>query len=85
MLNVNGFDPISECMRKGDSFTFNLDEAGVKAGSYYSVQYEADYDCLLRKNLNGTPQIGAENEKMVQQQRNIAGSGLQARAQRNLY
>ena len=51
MLNVNGFDPISECMRKGDSSTFNLDEAGVKAGSYYSVQYEADYDCPIKKEL----------------------------------
>jgi len=55
MLDVNGFDPISECMRKGDSFTFNLDEAGVKAGSSYSVQYEADYDCPIKKELKWYP------------------------------
>jgi hypothetical protein len=35
----------SECMLKGEDFTYNLDEIGVKRGDFFELQYKPDFDC----------------------------------------
>ena len=44
---------ISECLPKGESIKFNLDEIGIKVGSTYSLRFDLSYDCdeLKEKNL----------------------------------
>ena len=42
-------ESISECMRKGESFTFNLDEVVGRAGSSYNVLFDGDYDCPFKR------------------------------------
>ena len=43
----------SECLRKGESIKFNLDEIGIKVGSTYSLRFDLSYDCdeLKKGNL----------------------------------
>ena len=43
----------SECLRKGESIKFNLDEIGIKVGSTYYLKFDLSYDCdeLKEKNL----------------------------------
>ena len=38
-------DVYSECMLKGEDFTYNLDEIGVKRGDFFDIQFKPDYDC----------------------------------------
>jgi hypothetical protein len=35
----------SECLPKGESIKFNLDEIGIKVGSTYSLRFDLSYDC----------------------------------------
>ena len=42
-------DVYSECMLKGEDFTYNLDEIGVKRGAFFSIRYKPDYDCPFTK------------------------------------
>ena len=42
-------DVYSECMIKGEEFTYNLDEIGVKRGDDFDVVLEADWDCPFTK------------------------------------
>tara|TARA_B100000963_G_scaffold109039_1_gene94897 strand:- start:994 stop:1209 length:216 start_codon:yes stop_codon:yes gene_type:complete len=71
-------------MRKGESFTFNLDEV-VGGGLVRLIMYclTATTIALLRENLNGRLHQSVQNEKMARKE-NKHFSGLQARAQRNL-
>ena len=43
----------SECLPKGESIKFNLDEIGIKVGSTYSFRFDLSYDCdeLKKGNL----------------------------------
>jgi len=43
----------SECLPKGESIKFNLDEIGIKVGSTYSLKFDLSYDCdeLKKGNL----------------------------------
>jgi hypothetical protein len=43
----------SECLPKGESIKFNLDEIGIKVGSAYSLRFDLSYDCdeLKKGNL----------------------------------
>ena len=43
----------SECLPKGESIKFNLDEIGIKVGSTYSLSFDLSYDCdeLKKGNL----------------------------------
>ena len=43
----------SECLPKGESIKFNLDEIGIKVGSTYSLRFDLSYDCdeLKKGNL----------------------------------
>tara|TARA_B100000989_G_C19302908_1_gene369223 strand:+ start:245 stop:643 length:399 start_codon:yes stop_codon:yes gene_type:complete len=43
----------SECLPKGESIKFNLDEIGIKLGSTYSLRFDLSYDCdeLKKGNL----------------------------------
>ena len=43
----------SECLPKGESIKFNLDEIGIKVGSTYYLEFDLSYDCddLKERNL----------------------------------
>ena len=43
----------SECLPKGESTKFNLDEIGIKVGSTYDLKFDLSYDCdeLKKGNL----------------------------------
>ena len=44
---------ISECLRKGESIKFNLDEVGIEIGSEFKLWYATNYDCdWLKDNLS---------------------------------
>lgn len=48
-------DVYSECMLKGEDFTYNLDEIGVKRGVLFDVVWEADYDCPFTREPKWYP------------------------------
>ena len=52
VVEINNLEK-SECLRKGESIKFNLDEIGIKVGSTYSLRFDLSYDCdeLKKGNL----------------------------------
>jgi len=52
VVEINNLEK-SECLRKGESIKFNLDEIGIKVGSTYYLEFDLSYDCddLKERNL----------------------------------
>ena len=52
VVEINNLEK-SECLPKGESIKFNLDEIGIKVGSTYSLRFDLSYDCdeLKKGNL----------------------------------
>ena len=52
VVEINNLEK-SECLPKGESIKFNLDEIGIKLGSTYSLRFDLSYDCdeLKKGNL----------------------------------
>ena len=52
VVEINNLEK-SECLRKGESVKFNLDEIEIKVGSTYSLRFDLSYDCdeLKKGNL----------------------------------
>ena len=53
VVEINNLEK-SECLPKGESIKFNLDEIGIKVGSTYDLKFDLSYDCdeLKEKNLS---------------------------------
>ena len=52
VVEINNLEK-SECLPKGESIKFKLDEIGIKVGSTYYLKFDLSYDCdeLKEKNL----------------------------------
>ena len=52
VVEINNLEK-SECLLKGESIKFNLDEIGIKVGSTYYLEFDLSYDCddLKERNL----------------------------------
>jgi hypothetical protein len=78
-------DVYSECMLKGEDFTYNLDEIGVKRGDKFDMQYKADYDCPFTKTYDWVinPWQCFNKAKDKTKWRRSTGSGTKIFAVRN--
>ena len=78
-------DVYSECMLKGEDFTYNLDEIGVKRGKSFDIQYKPDYDCPFTKKHNWYANIlrCRNREATKTSWRRATGSGTKIFAVRN--
>ena len=78
-------DVYSECMLKGEDFTYNLDEIGVKRGDTFKMQYKADYDCPFTKTYDWVidPWQCFNKAKDKTKWRRSTGSGTKIFAVRN--
>ena len=78
-------DVYSECMLKGEDFTYNLDEIGVKRGDSFDIQYKTDYDCPFTKKHNWFANIlrCRNREATKTSWRRATGSGTKIFAVRN--
>ena len=78
-------DVYSECMLKGEDFTYNLDEIGVKRGDSFDIQYKPDYDCPFTKKHNWVtdPNRCYNREANKTKWRRSTGSGTKIFAVRN--
>lgn len=53
VVEINNLEK-PECLPRGESIKFNLDEIGIKVGSTYYLKYDLSYDCdeLEERNIN---------------------------------